>query len=100
MSQLFAVVRTQGARWNYARTLEEQEHWQAHAAFMNALVRDGFVLLGGPLEGTPDVLLIVRATHADQITSRLADDPWNRNGLLHIARVHPWTVRLGSLSQE
>jgi hypothetical protein len=49
MSQLFAVTRTRGSRWNYARTLEEQEAWESHAAFMNDLVDDGFVLLGGPL---------------------------------------------------
>jgi hypothetical protein len=56
---------------------------------MNALKTEGFVVLGGPLEGTPDVLLIVRA--------RLAEDPWATNGLLRVARVAPWTLRLGSL---
>jgi uncharacterized protein YciI len=100
MSQFFAVSRTRGSRWNYARPLEEQDHWQTHAAFMNALVHDGFVLLGGPLEGTPDVLLIVRAAHADQIRTRLADDPWSRNGLLRIAHINPWTLSLGSLPQN
>jgi hypothetical protein len=56
--------------------------------------------LGGPLDGTPDVLLIVRATHTDNIMSRLADDPWGRNGLLRITHVHPWTLRLGALPQK
>jgi hypothetical protein len=97
MSQLFAVTRTRGARWNHARTIEEQDDWQTHAAFMNALVHEGFVLLGGPLEGTPDVLLIVRTSHVEHIMNRLADDPWSRNGLLRITHVHPWSLRLGSL---
>jgi hypothetical protein len=57
-------------------------------------------LLGGPLDGTPDVLLIVRSSHADNIMSRLADDPWSRNGLLRIIQVRPWTLRLGSLPQK
>jgi hypothetical protein len=100
MSQLFVVTRTRGTHWNHSRTLEEQDHWQSHATFMNALAHDGFVLLGGPLEGTPDVLLIVRASHADNIMSRLADDPWSRNGLLRITQVHPWSLRLGSLPQK
>jgi hypothetical protein len=64
---------------------------------MNALHRDGFVLLGGPLDGTPDVLLIVRAGDADEITARLADDVWTRNGLLRIKHIVPWTLRLGAL---
>ena len=61
MARLFAVMNTHGARWDAARPLEEQEDWPAHAAFMDALVAEGVVVLGGPLEGTPDVLLIMRA---------------------------------------
>ena len=55
------------------------------------------MVLGGPLEGTPDTLLIIRADDAQQVAARLADDPWTRNGLLEITRVLPWTLRLGSL---
>jgi uncharacterized protein YciI len=94
---LFAVTRSRGPAWAAGRPLEEQDAWRAHADFMNALHRDGFVLLGGPLEGTPDVLLIVRASGADEIGARLAEDPWTRNGLLRIAQIVPWTLRLGAL---
>jgi len=100
MSQLFAVTRTHGWQWNPGRSLEEQDFWQPHADFMNALVHDGFVLLGGPLEGTPDVLLIIRANHADQIMMRLADDPWSRHGLLRLAHIDPWSLRLGCLPSQ
>ena len=64
---------------------------------MTALHRDGFVLLGGPLDGTPDVLLIARGDDADEIRARLADDSWTRNGLLRINQIVPWTLRLGTL---
>ena len=62
MSRLFAVTRSRGPAWQVERPMEEQEEWRAHAVFMNALHRDGFIVLGGPLDGTPDVLLIARAT--------------------------------------
>ena len=68
--KIFAVIRTRGPAWNDSQPLEGQDDWRAHADFMNGLVADGFVLLGGPLEGTPDVLLIVRA--ADQAAGRRA----------------------------
>jgi hypothetical protein len=55
------------------------------------------VVLGGPLEDTPEVLLIIRAETPEEIRSRLAADPWSGNGLLRITRVLPWTLRLGSL---
>jgi uncharacterized protein YciI len=98
MKQPFAVVRSRGSAWQDARGLESQEDWEAHAAFMNALVKEGFVVLGGPLEGSPDVLLIIRAETPEQIVGRLSADPWSDMDLLRTTRVAPWTLRLGSLA--
>ena len=96
---VFAVIRTRGPAWQDVRRLEDQVDWPPHASFMNALAKEGFVILGGPLEGTPDVLLIVRAESADEIRTRLADDPW-ADHLLRVTCVTPWTLRLGSLDQR
>jgi uncharacterized protein YciI len=71
--------------------------WDAHAAFTDGLHAEGLVLLAGPLEGTPNVLVIVRANNAEEIRSRLSEDPWMRNDLLRISVVAPWTIRSGSL---
>lgn len=98
MRQLFAVTNSRGAGWDDSCPMEEQDDWRSHAAFMDALVAEGFVLLGGPLEGTRDVLLIVRANDAQEITSRLSADPWVVKGLLVATRIVPWTLRLGSLA--
>ena len=97
MRKLFAVTRTRGPAWNHALLLEQQEDWHAHAKFMNALHAEGFVLLGGPLEGTSDVLLIIRANDGHEIHARLSADSWTSNQLLHIKQIVPWTLRLGSL---
>jgi hypothetical protein len=58
------------AAWDPTRSLENQDDWNAHAAFMNALAAESFVVLGGPLDGTPDVLLIVRAENPAEIADR------------------------------
>jgi len=97
MHQLFAVMLARGAAYQAGRRLEDQADWEAHAEFMDALVDKGVVLLGGPLEGTNEVLLIFRAGSPDDIRQRLAPDPWHRAGLLEIARIMPWTLRLGKL---
>ena len=78
--------------------MESQADWAAHASFMNSLAKEGFVILGGPLEGSSDVLLIIRAKTPDEVRFRLVEDPWARNDLLGITRVTPWTLRLGSLA--
>ena len=77
--------------------MEEQGEWRAHADFMNSLVDDGFVLLGGPLVGTRDVLLVVRAADEAEIAARLDRDVWVANGLLQRRLINPWWLRLGSL---
>lgn len=97
MPRLFAVTRSRGPAWNHLLPMEQQDDWRAHADFMDALVVEGFVLFGGPLEGTSDVLLIVRANDANEIHSRLSADSWTSKDLLRIKQIVPWTLRLGSL---
>lgn len=97
MSQLFAVIRTRGSSWNPILSLEQQDDWQGHADFMNSLHAAGVVLLGGPLEGTPDVLLIVRATDVEEIERRLQPDAWTQKGLLTVKQIAHWNLRLGTL---
>jgi uncharacterized protein len=97
MQQLFVVIRTRGPAWQDSQSLEGQADWAPHASFMNGLAHEGFVILGGPLEGTSDVLLVVRAATADDVRARLSADPWAGADLLRITRIAPWTLRLGAL---
>jgi uncharacterized protein YciI len=95
--RVFAVFDTRGPHWNDSKPMEEQADWRAHADFMNGLLAEGFVLLGGPLTGTRDVLLIVRATDEAEIEARLEKDIWVAKGLLRRRQINPWWLRLGSL---
>jgi len=61
---------------------------------MNDLVRSGFIVLGGPLEGDHEVLLIIDAPEVEAIRPRLAQDPWIRNGMLTVASIERWTILL------
>src|ERR1700741_3062907 len=94
--RLFAVIRSRGPAWNDSRRLEDQVDWTAHARVMEGLVPDKFVALGGPLESTPDVLLIVRATDSAEIAKRLAADPWAGNGVLIVKGIFPGEFPVGS----
>lgn len=67
---------------------------------MDGLVAEGMVILGGPLEGTPDVLLVMRADGSETIRQRLDDDPWTDLELLRTVSIDPWTLRLGALPGE
>ena len=61
---------------------------------MDAMVEDGFILLGGPLEGDREVLHIVDAPSAEVVHARLAEDNWTANGMLETVAVERWTILL------
>jgi uncharacterized protein YciI len=97
MPQVFAVLRSRGPAFDDSRPLEEQTLWAEHAAFMDALFEERFAALVGPLEGTRDALLILRASSAAEVAERLARDPWTASGHLVTRQISPWQLRLGSL---
>ena len=53
---LYAVRVERGGPWDWSLDMREQGDWDAHARFMDGLVDDGIILLGGPLEGDREVL--------------------------------------------
>jgi uncharacterized protein YciI len=92
----FVVTNEQGPAWIPGRPMREQENWAEHAAFMNALVDEGLVVLGGPIEGGPThrARLIIKSVSEAAMKARLAEDPWMRRGLLRTVTVEPWEVLL------
>jgi len=96
---IFVVFNEQGPNWNPARPMREQEGWTDHADFMNALVDDHVVLLGGRFHGTDRhrAMLVLRAEDAETLRARLARDPWMRSGVLRMGELLPWELLLGEL---
>ena len=92
----FVVIREAGPSWATDSPIREQAKWTEHAAFMDALADDGFVVLGGPLGDGPTTMLIVDSGSEDEIRERLAADPWTPLGLLAISKIEPWELLLGS----
>jgi uncharacterized protein YciI len=97
MADLFLVTHVRGPAWDFTRRRREQPGWDEHAAFMDALVDEGFVVLGGPVgEGDgEEALLVVDAPGEESIRARFAEDPW-AGTLLTVASVRPWSVWLRS----
>jgi uncharacterized protein YciI len=95
----FAVFREHGPGWDESRGMREQERWDEHAAFMDALADEGFIVLGGPLGDGSRVLHIVDAESEREVEERFAADPWTPMDLLRLASVEPWEVLLGKSSQ-
>ena len=93
MTMFLVELRRTGPRWDPARPMEQQWQWAEHACFMDALVDDGFVVLGGPLSDDVRVVHAIEAGSADAVRATLARDPWWGTHL-ELVSVEPWSIRL------
>jgi len=91
-SSLYIVMSAAGPVRDLARDAREQPWWDEHAAFIDALVDEGLILLGGPLVEEGGALMVVRARSEDDIRARLAGDPWYEHGVLRLVAIKRWEV--------
>jgi uncharacterized protein YciI len=90
----FVVVREPGPAWDGSRRMREQDGWDGHASFMDALASDGFIVLGGPVGDGMRFMHVVDAPDEAAIRHRLAEDPWVRSGHVRTVTVEPWKILL------
>jgi hypothetical protein len=90
------VLRRSGPEYDHSKPLEEQSGWLEHAAFMDGLVEDGFIVLGGVLGDELRTAHAVEASTEDEIRERLARDHWSGTHLV-VDSIDPWTIRLQRL---
>ena len=90
------VLRRSGPEYDHSKPLEEQSGWLEHAAFMDGLVDDGFIVLGGVLGDELRTAHAVEASSEDEIRESLARDPWSGTHLV-VDSIDPWTIRLQRL---
>jgi len=93
MTMFLVVLHRSGPEWDTAQPLEGQSAWEAHAEYMDGLVRDGVIVLGGPLADEHRVVHAVQAESEDAVRAIFARDPWGGSHL-EVASVAPWTIRL------
>ncbi len=88
---IFVVNSYHGPAWKEGTAMREQSDWAAHRDFMNALP-EGFVLLGGPVDGHRlRAMLVVRATNLAEVHRILDPDPWVHSGTL-VEIIEPWEI--------
>jgi hypothetical protein len=93
------VIQEAGPAWDDKHPMREQKGWNEHAVFMDALVDEHFVILGGPLKYSKHrAMLIVNVPNEEILRKRLSEDPWMRTGVLRIIEFYPWEVLLGKLT--
>ena len=91
MTNCFVVTSTPGPNRDLSKGSRDQAFWDDHAAFMDALVDEGFILLGGPFDDG-GAMLVVRAKSETAVREKLEPDPWYQRGLLKLESIRHWEI--------
>ena len=92
MKNTFVAISSAGPDRDFSKDTREQPFWDEHAAFIDKLVADGFILMGGPLVDEGGSLLIVNADDENEVREKLKDDPWREHGILKLESVKRWQI--------
>ena len=88
-----------GGPWDFSLDMRQQEGWDEHAAFMDAVFDEGFVLMAGPLEGDRETVWLVEAQSEPEVRARLAEDPWVANRMLTPTSIERWNLVYDALKR-
>jgi uncharacterized protein YciI len=112
----FVVIREQGPGWDRSRAMREQDYWPDHVDFVNRIVDEGRMLLGGPLgevdpdgravdptepigaQGTYRALIVVEADSERELTELMDDDPWSKHRVLDTHAIYRWEMLVGEIA--
>ncbi len=92
MKNTFVAISSAGPHRDLSNGTREQPLWDEHAAFIDKLVDDGFILMGGPLVDEGGSLLIFNANDENEVREKLKDDPWSEHGILKLESVKRWQI--------
>jgi uncharacterized protein YciI len=92
MKNTFLAISSAGPNRDLSKGTREQPLWDEHAAFIDKLVADCFILMGGPFVDEGGSLLIFNAEDENEVIEKLKNDPWFEHGILKLESVKRWQI--------
>jgi uncharacterized protein YciI len=96
LKNTFIPISSAGPNRDPSKGTRKQPFWDEHARFIDQLVDEGFILMGGPLVGETEMphgaLLIVSAEDENEVREKLKNDPWFEKGILKLESVKRWQI--------
>jgi uncharacterized protein YciI len=92
MKNTFVMISSAGPNRDLSNGTREQPFWDKHAEFIDRLVAEGFVLMGGPLVDEGGSLLIFNAEDENEVSERMKCDPWLKHGILKLESIKRWQI--------
>jgi uncharacterized protein YciI len=92
MKNTFIAISSAGPNRDQSKSTRKQSFCDEHAAFIDQLIDEGFILMGGPLVDEGGSLLIVNAKDENEVRQKLRNDPWAKHGILKLESVKRWQI--------
>ena len=92
MKNTFITISSAGLNRDLSKGTREQPFWDEHARFINKLIEEGFIFMGGPLVDEGGALLIVNAEDENEVKAKLENDPWYTHGILKLESIRRWQI--------
>jgi len=92
MKNAFVAISSAGPNRDSSKDTREQTFWDEHAKFIDQLVKEGFILMGGPLVDEGGALLILNAEDENEVREKLKNDPWFKQGILKLESLKRWQI--------
>jgi uncharacterized protein len=92
MKNTFVAISSAGPNRDFSKGTREQPFWDEHAAFIDKLVDQGVIFMGGPLVDEGGALLILNAEDENEVREKLKNDPWAEHGILKLESVKRWQI--------
>ena len=97
MKNIFLAISSAGPNRDFSNGTREQPFWDEHAKFIDQLVADGLILMGGPLVDEVGTLLIVNAEDENEVREKLKNDPWAKHSILKLESVKRWQIFIDAM---
>jgi uncharacterized protein YciI len=94
MSKSFILLFDPGPSWDETREIKQQKYWNEHVGFVDELFEQGKVVITGPIVHYDRIVIIYNARNESEIRITFKDDPFIKNGILHLESVMEWNIRL------
>ncbi len=92
MQNTFVAISSAGPNRDLSKGSREQRFWDEHGVFIDALVDEGFILMGGPLVDEGGAMLIVKAEDEKEVREKMKNDPWYEHGMLKLESIKRWEI--------
>src|SRR5260370_12393342 len=92
MKNTFVAISSAGPNRDLSKGTREQPFWDEHAEFIDKLVAEGFILMGGPLVDEGGSLLIFNAEDENEVKEKRKNYPCREQGLLKLEHIKRWQI--------